>query len=103
MKGLQLLFSIYFFGKKKELSPLRSFLLKEKNQKFKAYTPAATNSRRGAEISVTRFAQTAEISFRSAWNLLYAASVRPVLMANSPWIMDNFPLVRRGGPACPPL
>ena len=29
----------------------RSFLLKEKNQKFKAYTPEATNSLREAKIS----------------------------------------------------
>ncbi|OUO53524.1 hypothetical protein B5F77_05485 [Parabacteroides sp. An277] len=28
-----------------------SFLLKEKNQKFKAYTPEATNSLRSAKIS----------------------------------------------------
>ncbi|OUO54998.1 hypothetical protein B5F77_02055 [Parabacteroides sp. An277] len=62
----------------------RSFGLTQKNQKVKAYTPAATNSRRGAEISETRFAQTAEISFRSAWNLLYAASVRPIQL-----IIDN--------------
>ena len=55
----------------------RSFSLMKKNQKIKAYTPAATNSRRGAEISENSpSAQTAEISFRSAWNLLYAASVR---------------------------
>ncbi len=31
-----------------------SFLLKEKNQKFKAYTPEATNSLRSAKISQTR-------------------------------------------------
>lgn len=31
-----------------------SFLLKEKNQKFKAYTPEATNSLRFAKISQTR-------------------------------------------------
>ena len=43
-----------FEWKEKELSFqvfLRSFGLTQKNQKVKAYTPAATNSRRGAEIS----------------------------------------------------
>ncbi len=70
----------------------RSFSLMKKNQKIKAYTPAATNSRRGAEISENSpSAQTAEISFRSAWNLLYAASVRPIqwTIDNRQWIIDN--------------
>ncbi|OUO54953.1 hypothetical protein B5F77_01805 [Parabacteroides sp. An277] len=39
---------------------------------------------RSGNLGKTRFAQTAEISFRSAWNLLYAASVRPIQL-----IMDN--------------
>ena len=58
---------------------VRSFALMQKNQKIKAYTPEATNSHRSAKISGTRFAQTAEISLRSARNLLYASYVRPIL------------------------
>ena len=55
-------------------SIVRSFGLTQKNQKVKAYTPAATNSRREAEISENSpAAQTAEISLRFSWNLLYAA------------------------------
>ena len=75
------LFFVLFscFGQRPNVS-LCSFGLTPKNQKVKAYTSAATNSRRSAEISETRFAQTTEISFRSAWNLLYAASVRPKLL-----------------------
>ena len=60
---------------------LRSFALMQKNQKIKAYTPEATNSHRSAKIKIseTRFAQTAEISLRSARNLLNASYVRPIL------------------------
>ena len=55
-----------------------SFALMQKNQKIKAYTPEATNSLRSAKISETRFAQTAEISSRSTRNLLNASYVRPI-------------------------
>ena len=40
---------------------IRSFLLKEKNQKFKAYTPEATVLVAALKSRKTRFAQTAEI------------------------------------------
>ena len=75
-------FQILGFYKRKgrfSCSFLRSFALMQKNQKIKAYTPEATNSHRSAKISETRFAQTAEISSRSARNLLNASYVRPIL------------------------
>ena len=47
-------------------SIVRSFGLTPKNQKVKAYTPAATNSRREVEISENSpTVQTAEISLAS--------------------------------------
>ena len=57
---------------------LRSFCLIKKNQKIKAYTPAATNSLRSAKISENSLRSNTEIFLRSTWNLLHASFVRPV-------------------------
>ena len=64
---------------------LRSFCLIKKNQKIKAYTPAATNGSvplKSRKLALR--AQTAEISLRSTPHLLHAASVRP-----NQWTIDN--------------
>ena len=64
---------------------LRSFLLKEKNQKFKAYTPAAANT--GVPLKSRKnspSAQTPRFLHAPHPYLLYAASVRP-----GQWAIDN--------------
>ena len=57
---------------------LRSFLLKEKNQKFKAYTPEATNWGVPLKSRKTRFAQTPRFLYAPHPNLLHASCVRPI-------------------------
>ena len=60
---------------------LRSFCLIKKNQKIKAYTPAATNEGVPLKSRKTRFAQTPRFLYAPHPHLLYAAFVRPTSLS----------------------